>query len=201
MNPPEDGGFGRRIASIRANGRLVEALIPARDDRNSCVGGLAPGSAKAGPPAEAEHLGSGPRVLASWVLINERWYQRMEGAKLHPKGRVIAGVQLLEGASGVFGAVAPAEAAPILDVKTPRAKIGELTLGNDPPRGLRGPTGATVPAPMSGALGPRQVRCRAQDDDRPRARVGRRLPGEIARHQPGQRLLPRRARPRTPISR
>ncbi|MBB6413714.1 transposase [Mesorhizobium sangaii] len=39
---------------------------------------------------------------------------------------------LLEGASGVFGADAKAEpAAPIVDVKTLHAKIGELTLEND----------------------------------------------------------------------
>lgn len=61
--------------------------------------------------------------------------------------------QLLEGASGVFGAVAPVEATPALDVKTLHAKIGELTLENDPPQSLRGHTGATVPASMSGALG------------------------------------------------
>lgn len=61
--------------------------------------------------------------------------------------------QLLEGASGVFGAVAPADPTPAVDVKRLHAKIGELTLENDPLQGLRGPPGATVPAPMSGALG------------------------------------------------
>jgi transposase len=40
--------------------------------------------------------------------------------------------QLLEGASGVFGSEAKAEAAqPSVDVKTLHAKIGELTLEND----------------------------------------------------------------------
>ena len=39
--------------------------------------------------------------------------------------------QLLEGASGVFGAVAPVEATPALDVKMLHAKSGELTLEND----------------------------------------------------------------------
>jgi transposase len=40
--------------------------------------------------------------------------------------------QLLEGASGVFGAETKAEAAqPAIDVKTLHAKIGELTLEND----------------------------------------------------------------------
>jgi transposase len=40
--------------------------------------------------------------------------------------------QLLEGACGVFGAVAKADAAsPAVDVKTLHARIGELTLEND----------------------------------------------------------------------
>lgn len=59
--------------------------------------------------------------------------------------------QLLEGATGVFGEAPKVEAEPSIDVKTLHAKIGELTLENDPPQDLRGPTGATVPAAMSGA--------------------------------------------------
>jgi len=59
----------------------------------------------------------------------------------------------MEGASGVLGAAPAAEAAPAVDVKVPHARIGELALENDPSRGLRGPTGATVPAAMSDALG------------------------------------------------
>ena len=44
--------------------------------------------------------------------------------------------QLVEGASGVFGAETKAEAAqPAIDVKTLHAKIGELTLENDPRSG------------------------------------------------------------------
>ena len=39
--------------------------------------------------------------------------------------------QLLEGASGIFGAAASPEPAPVVDVKTLHAKIGELTLEND----------------------------------------------------------------------
>jgi transposase len=39
--------------------------------------------------------------------------------------------QLLEGATGVFGEAPKAEAEPAIDVKTPHAKIGELTLEND----------------------------------------------------------------------
>ena len=44
--------------------------------------------------------------------------------------------QLIEGAASVFGADAKAEAAqPAIDVKTLHAKIGELTLENDPRSG------------------------------------------------------------------
>lgn len=47
----------------------------------------------------------------------------------------------LEGASGVFGAVAPAEAAPAEDVKTLHAKIGGLTLETDCLSGALGKAG------------------------------------------------------------
>jgi transposase-like protein len=49
--------------------------------------------------------------------------------------------RLLEGAAGVFGAdtASAAPAAPTVDVKTLHAKIGELTLENDP-RSSRGCT-------------------------------------------------------------
>ena len=53
----------------------------------------------------------------------------------------------------MFGEAPKSEPEPTIDVKTLHAKFGELTLENDPPQDLRGPTGATVPAPMSGALG------------------------------------------------
>ena len=62
---------------------------------------------------------------------------------------------LLEGASDIFerGGKKKAE----VDEETVRslhAKIGELAVANDAPRGLRGPTGATVPATMSRKLKP-----------------------------------------------
>ena len=50
---------------------------------------------------------------------------------IHPNQITQWRSQLLEGASGVFGAVAPVDAAPAVDVKTLHAKIGELTLEND----------------------------------------------------------------------
>ncbi len=59
--------------------------------------------------------------------------------------------QLLEGASGVFGAATAPEPAPAVDVKTLHAKIGELTL-------------ETIFCPARSA---RRVCCRAQGDDRP----------------------------------
>ena len=49
--------------------------------------------------------------------------------------------QLLEGASGVFGADAKAEPAPAVAVKTLHAKIGELTLENDFLAGALGKAG------------------------------------------------------------
>ena len=57
--------------------------------------------------------------------------QLAEHFDVHPNQITQWRSQLLEGASGVFGAVAPAEAPPALDVKTLHAKIGELTLQND----------------------------------------------------------------------
>ena len=38
--------------------------------------------------------------------------------------------QLLEGVTGIFGEAGKAEAAPVIDVKSLHAKIGELTLEN-----------------------------------------------------------------------
>ena len=50
---------------------------------------------------------------------------------VHPNQITQWRAQLLEGASGIFGAPATLEPAPAVDVKTLRAKIGELTLEND----------------------------------------------------------------------
>ena len=97
--------------------------------------------------------------------------------------------QLLEGATGVLGEALKTDQEPAIDVKTLHAKIGELTLENDAPQGLRGPTGATVPAAMSGALGPRRVCCRAQENDRFHCEAERQPPDHCVGDQPGQRLL------------
>jgi transposase len=50
---------------------------------------------------------------------------------VHPNQITQWRAQLLEGASGVFGAVPAARDLPAVDVKTLHAKIGELTLEND----------------------------------------------------------------------
>ncbi len=60
---------------------------------------------------------------------------------VHPNQITQWRAQLLEGASGVFGEAAKAEAAPAVDVKTLHAKIGELTLENDFLVGVLGKAG------------------------------------------------------------
>ena len=93
---------------------------------------------------------------------------------LHPTLITQWRAQPMEGASGVFGAAAAAEAAPAVDVKVLHAKIGELALEDDL---------------LSGALGPRRVCGRAHGDDRSRPQAEHWPAGQGARHQPGQRLL------------
>ena len=54
-----------------------------------------------------------------------------QGFDLHPNQIKQWRDQLLEGATGVFGAAPRSEPEPTIDVKTRHAKIGELTLESD----------------------------------------------------------------------
>jgi transposase len=54
--------------------------------------------------------------------------------------------QLLEGVTGIFGEAGKAETAPVIDVKSLHAKIGELTLENDFLSGALGKAGLLASA-------------------------------------------------------
>ena len=54
--------------------------------------------------------------------------------------------QILEGVTGIFGEAGKAEAAPVLDVKSLHAKIGELTLQNEFLSGVLGKAGLLASA-------------------------------------------------------
>ena len=60
---------------------------------------------------------------------------------IHPNLITQWRAQLMEGASGVFGAAPAAEVAPAVDVKVLHAKIGELALENDFLSGALGKAG------------------------------------------------------------
>ena len=76
---------------------------------------------------------------------------------VHPNQITAWKAQVLDGATGLFGGGGAAETAPAVDVKVLHAKIGELTLENDP-RSSRG----QVFWPVRSA----KRACRAQSDDR-----------------------------------
>ena len=99
--------------------------------------------------AAASHrgaTGSSPMASGEKTLV-----ELAQDFDLHPNRIKQWRDQLLEGATGVFGDAPKGDAEPRIDVKTLHAKIAGLTLENEAPQDLRGPTGATVPAPMSGA--------------------------------------------------
>ena len=78
--------------------------------------------------------------MGPWVMISAGWYELVEQFDVHPNQITQWRSQLLEGASGVFGAAA-VDPAPPVDVRTLHAKIGELTLGKDFLSGALGKAG------------------------------------------------------------
>jgi len=89
--------------------------------------------------------------------------------------------QLVEGAAGLFGVGSTGKSSePEVDLKTLHAKIGELTLENDP-RSSRGQAFYRLRSARPAI--------RAQGDDRPRPQTSADPPGSGARDQPGEPLL------------
>ena len=71
------------------------------------------------------------KVALAAIRGEKKLAELVEQFDVHPNQIAQWRAQLLEGASGVFGEAAGAQAAPAVDVKTLHAKIGELTLDND----------------------------------------------------------------------
>ena len=80
--------------------------------------------------------------MALAAIMGEKTLAELaEQFDVHPNQIAQWRTQLLEGASGVFGAAAAAETAPAVDVKSLHAKLGELTLENDFLSGALGKAG------------------------------------------------------------
>jgi len=102
------------------------------------------------PAGDAEHRREGRRnhsptfkaKVALAAIKGERTLAELaEQFDVHPNQITQWRAQLLEGASGVFGAALAAKDVPAVDVKTLHAKIGELTLANDFLEGALGKAG------------------------------------------------------------
>lgn len=93
------------------------------------------------------------KVALAAIKAEKTLAELAEQFDVHPNQITTWRSQLLEGASDVFGDEAKPDPATVVDVKSLHAKIGELTLANDPSKGLRGPPRATVPSAISCALG------------------------------------------------
>jgi putative transposase len=92
--------------------------------------------------------------------------------------------QLLEGATGVFGAATKPDAEPAIDAATLHAKIGELALGHDFLSGALGKAGLLSRCTATHA---RMCESGAQENDRSHIKAQRQPPGHRAGDQPRQR--------------
>ena len=82
------------------------------------------------------------KVALAAVKGDRTLAQLAEQFDVHPNQITQWRSQLLDGAAGVFGSEAKSEAtAPVIDVKTLHAKIGELALENDFLSGALGKAG------------------------------------------------------------
>ena len=77
------------------------------------------------------------RVALAAIKGGKTLSELAEQYDVHANQITLWRTQLLEGAAGVFGGASKADAPPPADVKELHAKIGELTLANDP-RSSRG---------------------------------------------------------------
>ena len=102
------------------------------------------------------------KVALAAIKVEKTMIELAQDFDVHPNQIEQWRDQLLDGATGVFGEAQRTEPEPTIDVKTLHAKIGELTLENDF---------------LSGALGPRRVCCRAQENDRSCREAERQPPG------------------------
>jgi len=93
------------------------------------------------------------KVTLAAIKAEKTLAELAEQFEVHPNQIATWRSQLLEGAADVFVDEKQPDPAVVVDLKSLHPKIGELTLENDAPKGLRGATGATVPSPISGALG------------------------------------------------
>ena len=92
-------------------------------------------------------------AVALEALRGDKTVQEIAAKRqLHPTQVSTWKRQAIEGMAGVFSDKVKRAENKEDEIKELHAKIGQLAVENDAPTGLRGPTGATVPFPMSQGL-------------------------------------------------